>query len=249
VISTFSCPCYYYNVGSQGFTGTLPTYQAVNFGWGAVAPSLQSGDAHTLVENSVEKTISGQRQIVEVGARNSGSGMKIFVYHWINSVGQGYGTNFTVVGTPTYAPNTAVGPGTTLTSNLHFHTQYVAAGGGYPAAWWIGVYPVGGTFQWVGYYAASLWTGAGVSGFTDIDLGQVFGEIASTTHLTASTVCSGMGSETLATNAVGASLGSAATNLGLETQFQRESPTGIDPYWNVASLSNSTFRFGGPGAC
>jgi hypothetical protein len=248
--------CYYYNVGNQGFSsGTLPDGVFANFGWGAAAPVLAAGDYHTLVELAVVKSVGGLRQIVEVGARSAGSGMQIFVYHWIDDVPQGYGTNFTVVGTPTYAPGTSVGPGTGLTANIRFGIQYIAAGGGFPAAWWIAAYPVGGTAQWLGYFAASLWTGAGVSGYTNGDYIPVFGEIASPTA-TAASVCSGMGSETLATTLVGASLGSvlypnkATGDVNLNVY---EDPAGIHPYWNAEALGTPgnirTFRFGGPGNC
>lgn len=245
---TCSPACYYYNKGSQGTGGfaTKSTGIYATLGWGAAGPSLNTGtEYHTLMEISAEKTVGGQRQIVEVGARDDGSGMKIFMYHWINGVGQGYNTNFTVSGTPTYAPGTAVGPGTALTASVKLWIEYISGN------WWIGSHPTGGPFQWIGYYSGSLWTGAtpSVTTFTDVDFPQAFGEIAST-QATYTDVCSSMGSNTLATSTVGASWSSVTfPNLSstLVNMTWTESPAGIHTYWNAEGLSARSARLGGPG--
>lgn len=240
---TCSPACYYYNRGfhdTSGF-GTLPTGVYASWGWGAAAPSLNTtADYHTLFQLSVSKTINGNDNHVEVGARDAGSGLQIFTYHWVDGVPQGYNTNFTVVGTPTYAPGTSVGP---ATGALRFWIEYINGD------WWVAVYPNSGSFQWVGYFDASLWTGAGVNGFTNTTLPQAFTELAST-EATYSDVCSSMGSNTLATNLAGSSWGSATyPNLSsaVVSMTWGEVPAGIHTYWNAEGLSARSARLGGPG--
>jgi hypothetical protein len=234
---------YYYNRGFQDTSafGTLPTGVYASWGWGAAAPSFNStNDSHTLFQIVASKNIGGNDNHVEVGARDDGSGLEIFTYHWVNGVPQGYNTNFTVVGTPTYAPGTAVSP---ASGALRFWVQYTAGD------WWIAVYPNAGAFQWIGYFDDANWTGNGVNGFTDTTFPQAFTEIASN-EATYSDVCSSMGSNTLATNLAGSSWGSV-TYPGLSSTLVSitwgESPAGIHTYWNAEGLSARSARLGGPG--
>lgn len=240
-------PYYYYNRASQGTGGfgTLPTGLYGTLGWGAASPSFNgTRDYHTIMQLSVEDTNAQGRQIVEFGARQAGSGMKIFTSHWVNGVGGGYNTGFNVVGTPLYAPGTAVGPGTALTANVKLWIEYT---GGH---WWFGAHPTGGSFQWVGYYNSNLWTGASpATTFVNADFPQAFGEIASQEAVW-SDVCSSMGSNTLATSGAGAFWSSLTfPNLSstLVSMTWGEVPAGIHTYWNAEALSGRSGRVGGPG--
>jgi hypothetical protein len=260
------CPpssCYYYNVGSQGFTTTLPTGTFANFS--AISPTLDTAhDYHSLVENAVEKTVGGHLQIVEAGVTvdqlvNGNTTPRFFVYHWVND----NGTCYNGCG---WVDNSAVttNVGDAISANKSIGIQHYASGSGVSPGWWVWISAANAvcnagdnTCGWAGYFPDSLWTSASpsVTTFTNEDYTQVFGEI-SANETVASTVCTDMGTSTLATTTAGASIGSTQY-IGLSTSavnlYDRESPSGIDPYWNVVELGTPgnirTFRYGGPGGC
>jgi hypothetical protein len=258
-LATCTGGCYYYNTGSQSWSsGTLPTGVFANYSVGTSgSPALATSDNHTLAEAAAIKTVGGKRQIVEIGWNidrtvNGDTNPHLFGFWWKNGVGQCYnGCGFVPVSGAAYSL------GQTLTggASLQLGIQYTQGN------WWLWVKNIStGTGGWIGYYPASLWTsstpsGPAVTTFTDIDNGQVFGEI-SANSTPASTVCTDMGSNVLATTTAGASIGSTqfiglpatAVNLNII-----ESPSGISPYWNAEALGTAgnirTFRYGGPGGC
>ena len=249
---------YYYNVGSMGFTGTLPTGTYGTFSAMATGnPDFDSvNDYHTLMEITAEKTVGGLRQVVEAGVTvdplvNPDLQPRLFFFHWINGVPQCYnGCGWTDISTCSF------NAGDVLTTAKkigleHFTSPTVSVPGWYA---WVG--PTSGTTGgcWAGYFPDTQWSGASPSvSFPNEDYGQLFGEVASS-RSPSSQVCSGMGSNTLATSTTGAFFGSAtfqgitAANTNL---YVREAPTGIQGEWNaepVGTVGNiRTFRFGGPG--
>ncbi|HSX30282.1 MAG TPA: neprosin family prolyl endopeptidase [Candidatus Saccharimonadales bacterium] len=254
-----SCPggCYYYNVGSQGFTTTLPTGTYANYS--AISPTLDTtNDFHTLAEVANQKTVGGKLQIVELGVTvdqsvNGDTQPRLFAFAWVNDNGLCYnGCGWTDVGGVT--PNL----GDVISANQKLGLEHFTSAQATPAGWWAWVGNTAGTSgNWVAYIADTVWTGAtpSVTTFTNEDFAQVFGEIAAGDNV-ASTVCTDMGTSTLATTSVGASIGSTQY-IGLSTSavnlYDREAPSGIDPYWNVAELGTPgnirSFRYGGPGGC
>lgn len=261
LLSGCASPCYYYNVGSQGFTGTLPTgsygYYSVNAN--PSIPTLSSGDYHTLAENAVQKDIGGQRNIVEVGWTIDRTGVNgtdyikphLFVFWWKNGVAQCYNG----CGWVPY-PGAAFTVGQLVPSSTTSLKLGIENSGG---NWWVWASDSStGVGGWIGYYPGTLWSqpnsyGPAVSGFTNVDYAQFFGEIASN-NAPASTVCTDMGSLIRPTtpSTVSAYISSVAY-IGLPTSsvsmYVRPEPTGIDPYWNTQVVNSRTFRYGGPGGC
>jgi hypothetical protein len=262
-MSTFStCPvaCYYYNVGSQGFASApFPTGDYANFSVNTPSvPVLNSTDYHTLAEAAVQKTTSnGLQQTIELGWTIDNQGVNgadhtnphIFLGWWKNGVFTCYnGCGWVPYAGATYTIGQLI-PGTTTA--LKFGWQYDSGN------WWGWVSNTAGTVGgWIGYLPGTLWTsnntyGTAVTGFSDADLVQNFGEIAAN-NTPASTDCTDMGSQTLATTTAGASIGSVSypnIAVGSVNVYWHESPAGIQPYWNAESLSTRTMRYGGPGGC
>lgn len=252
---------YYYNAGSQGFPlagqSTYPTGVVANFSaMIAGNPKLDTTrDYHTLMEASAEKTVGGLRQVVEIGVTvdqnlNGDIQPRIFVYHWVNGVGQCYnGCGYVALTGVT--PNA----GSIVTTSKSFGVMHFTSAQASPAGWWFCMGAPNACTTWLGYIPDTKYTGASpsVTTFTNLDYGQLFGEIAAGDSDPAE-VCTDMGSYTLATPTAGAYFGSATftgiaaadTNL-----YVREAPTGIASYWNAEALgtvgNQRSFRFGGPG--
>lgn len=251
-LTTCVSPCYYYNAGYQQFTTTLPTGTYANFS--AISPTLDTAhDSHTLAEVDAEKTVSGQLNIVEAGVTVDQSlygntQPRLFGYHWVNGVGQGY-NGWTDVGGVT--PNL----GDVISSAQKIGVEHFTSAQATPAGWWMWVGNTAGTTgNWVAYLADTVWSNSGIT-FTNMDAGQAFGEVAAG-ETPSSTVCTDMGSSTLATPTTGSSLGSvqfqgissANTNLTVW-----ENPGGIQNEYNAEALGTPgnirSFRYGGPGGC
>lgn len=239
-------PGYWY-AGAHQYVTTNGLYANCN----TRKPFIEAAkDAHTLCEIAVQS--ADGNQAVEIGWRvapytNGGSNEPfLFVYHWVNDIGQGYNG----FGFVDYAPNTldagdqlSVTPGV----NTRFGIEYFSGN------WWVGVDLGGGAgFQWVGYFPATLWSNATPSvTFTQGGLVQGFGEV--NTQLTADDYpCTDMGtgingSTSVSTDAqVGTAAlvsGSAAMDWSITSQAYN-SPTG--PY-SAAKDSSQTISFGGPG--
>jgi hypothetical protein len=255
-LTACSTTCFYYNVGSQGFTTTLPTGTYGNIS--ALSPVLDTvHDGHTLAEVSAQKTVGGSAQIVEAGITedpvvNSDTQPRLFGYHWVNGNGSCYnGCGWVDVAGVT--PNL----GDVISTNMKVGIEHFSSGMASPGWWmWVGN-TAGTTGNWVGYFPDTIWTSAtpSVTTFTNEDYGQLFGEVAAG-EMPSSTVCTDMGSPTLATPTAGASFGSAqfqgisAANTNL---FVREDPSGIQNEWNAEQLGTAgnirSFRYGGPGGC
>jgi len=243
--------CYYYNTGSQGFSsGTYPDGIFANLS--LHNPGLDtSRDYHTLAELAAIKTVGGTRQIVEVGWNvdqvvNGNTSTHLFVYHWVNGATSCYnGCGFVAAGGATYTA------GQVLTgSSIRFGIQYTSGN------WWIWVGTTAGVGSWIGYFPATLWTGAipAVNTFTNLDNPQVFGEVAAG-NMPDSQVCTRMGDGVnLGSATAGASIGSvlypnlatSAVNLGVWEASNPNAGTIVnyEPY----RASARTLRYGGPGA-
>lgn len=254
---------YYYAGGKQSFTGTRPTYIIANIL--VYNPVLDTTgpdkEGHSLVELAAQKSISSQTQTVEVGARHpSGAAdTHLFVYHWINGVGQGYGTNFvqcnTVGGvnncgnaTDNWDVDDVITSGTTMRMGM----QYSATGS---AGWWIWAYVNGGSAEWLGYYPATLWTNAGVSGFTDAGVVQAFGEVGPDSGALGCTNMADGNLPSAGPPALGGLI-SSITLGGIATGSVNimASPSVTDATkYDVLPLGTAgnirSFRYGGPGSC
>lgn len=256
-LTACSSTCYYYNVGSQGFTGTLPTGSYGNIT--TLSPVLDtSHDVHSLAEVDAEKTVGGTSQVVEAGIivdqnLNGDTQPRLFGYAWVNGVGQCYnacGWNDLAGVSPSM--------GDVISVNKRIGVEHFTSAQATPAGWWMWVSDTNGlNGNWVSYIADTKWSGAtpSVTTFTNEDYGQMFGEVAAG-ETPSSTVCTDMGSPTLATPTAGSSIGTAAftgiatANVNLNV---RESPSGIQNEWNAEQLGTAgnirSFRYGGPGGC
>lgn len=261
--SGVGCPCFYYNVGSQGFpvAGITPTGTFSNVS--LISPTLDTADGHSLAEVAAQKTTStGLQQTVEVGVTvdrvvNPDAQPRLFVYHWVNN----NGTCYNGCG---YVDNGAVttNVGDVISSSKYLGIEYFASGSGASPGWWYWISANNGvcnagdnTCGWFGYVPDSVYTGAtpAVTNFNNEDLSQVFGEGAFHDNV-AGANCSDIGSPVLATSTAGASFGSVQ-HVGLTVaqvnMFARVNPSGIGAYWNVVPLgtvgNTRSWRYGGPG--
>lgn len=229
-------PYYFYAARSQAAT-TTGAYANVYIG----KPYLNSNEYHSVSEISVEKTVGGTKQIVEVGWNvdttvNGDSNPHLFVYHWVN----GAGTCYNGCGFVDYAPN-ATNAGATLTqgSAKSFGIQYDATtptGGG----WWVSY-----NGNWVGYFPSSLWTSAtpSVTTYTNSDYVQFFGEVASSV----TTPCSDMGTGTAgSTGALPAAYFGSITYLN-GPAYALNTTTTNSSWYSVGLAGTRTFYQGGAG--
>lgn len=215
------------------------------------APGIEG---HTLGELEIEKTIGGQRQIVEVGYRHpaGAADSHLFVGAWVNNVFQGYSGGFVEYnGAPNvWHSDDVLTPGTTMKLGIQYDSTTPAGGG-----WWVISNVNGATGEWLGYFPSTLWTGAGVSGFTVGDKVQAFGEVANTSLPLG---CTDMGDGNFASAgppAVGALI-SSITLGGIATgsvNIAAVNTTTDATKYNIAFLGTAgnirSFRYGGPGAC
>lgn len=211
-----------YNVGSQAAV-TEGAY--ANFT--ITKPSLALTDFHSLAELAVQS--SSGNQVVEVGWTvdrlvNGDSDPHLFVYHWVNGVP----TCYNACGFVQYSPN--VSPGDTLPQNAtkRLGIQY------YDGAWWIAY-----DTEWVGYFPGSIWS----NNFTQSGMIQAFGEVAGISLAPCTEMGNGLHG---ATDNSAARIGSVSYINGPAVDLYVRSTS---PYYDVAKLSNRTFRYGGPGAC
>jgi hypothetical protein len=171
--------------------------------------TMGQNDPHTVMEVAARNpaTTAGQENIAEIGWNvnpNSCGGSStacLFVYHWIDGVGQGYGTNFTdLSGQPGYSP---IGPGDSLSAHVgqtrQFGMTYLTnAQSTNREGWWAYFNSL-----YVGYYPIANWTGAGET-FTETDRVEAFAEVLSGNVET----CSDMGSGAMAGTAPSSNINS-----------------------------------------
>lgn len=232
---------FYAGVHQSVTSGTLPNGICANFT--VATPTLTSGDFHTLAEIDAEKTIGGSVQTVEVGwtVDAVGGSPKIFVGRWVNGVFGGYNSG----GWNDNAGN-ATNAGSTLSNgSTRFCVQY--DGTATPAGWWIWQGTTAGVGDWLGVYPATVWTGAGVSGYTDASYLQAFGEVAANVSSPTTQMGNGLcgGSNTSA-----ATIGSILFPNLPTTSVNMTATTVTDSTkYSVASLSARTMRYGGDGSC
>ena len=194
-------------------------------------PYLDTADFHTLAEIAVQSADGSQ--IVEVGWTvdrnvNSDEDPHLFVYHWVD----GKETCYNACGWRQYS--STVVPGDTLPTGVakRFGIQY------YQGAWWVAY-----DSEWVGYFPDRLWGGD----FTRSGLIQWFGEVASTK----AEPCTDMGTGYDASRDSAARFGSISLINGPApvATVRSSSPDGAASVYPVNSLSDRTFRYGGPGRC
>ncbi len=234
-----------YSIASLALSNT-GAYANIN----QVNPFVTNADltgTHSLAEIALEDT--AQSNIIEIGWRKTAADTapKLFVYSWVNGVGQGYGTNFTLYGARTWSPGDTVTTG----SAKQYRWQYESTTtcGSDHGAWW---------FQydatWVGWYCANLFpVGTSLRNGTS-DFGQWFFENVYDT--TRGFFCSDQGSGTQGSSGsaglpdIGyissmAMLGQPTTNPPFNPYIRTSPTTATHITVNIAS--NRTFYGGGPG--
>jgi hypothetical protein len=243
-LAACSGPCYFYAGGSRS---SATPFDGVGSAVRVAKPIKDSVDSHSLAEISAEKVIGGKRQIVEVGwtvdqGVNGDLNPHIFVYRWVNDTPSCYNG----CGWVDYAPN-PVNAGANISADIgtvkYMSIQYFSGN------WWIGY-----NNNWLGYFPGSIWTNAGVAGFTNMNTAQTFGEIAA--HH--SPTCSDMGNGIFASTkknitypATGADFISLNILNGTSWVVQPYTGTVVSDSskWNVLLTSSvGTLRYGGPGA-
>lgn len=142
---------------------------------------------HSLAEVSVSSTT--QLEIAEVGWRKTAADAapKIFVYSWVNGVGQGYGTNFTLWAGRTYSPGDTITTGSAAKYGLFYDSTTPCGTGGNTGAWWANY-----ANTWMGYYCDQNFTAATGMNTGTADFDQWFFEYAYDT--TRGFFCGDMGS-------------------------------------------------------
>lgn len=220
--------------GGQYFYGTAYSTQASDGMQAMVtvaAPTLGAHDDHTLAELAAQS--ADGRQIVEVGwivdRSNATAGRpSLFVYHWVDGGGSCYnGCGFVQVSSKMRPGDPLTTGGSIAFGILHYKNN-----------WWIGA----GT-EWVGYFPDSLWKNS----FTKTGLMQWFGEVAGD----GSKPCSDMGNGKSASSTDAARFSSVLRY----TDVLKTATAGLTTHaptpnlYTVAAVNDSSFRFGGPGAC
>ncbi|OJF12580.1 hypothetical protein BG844_20050 [Couchioplanes caeruleus subsp. caeruleus] len=213
---------FHYAVGTQ--TGeTDGTWANVSI----AKPELAGGDYHTLAEIAVQS--ADGRQIVEVGWTvdrqvNGDDDPHLFVYYWKNREPSCYNAcGFEVYG------NASIKPGDTLPTGVQKRFGIQHSGG----VWWIAY-----DSEWIGYFPDWLWDGT----YTRGGLTQWFGEVAASTDRP----CTDMGNGLVVSDGNAARMGTISMTNGPEP---KATVRATSPHYGVLSLSDRTFRFGGPGAC
>jgi Neprosin len=212
---------FFYNVGSQ-IGDSDGAYANLVIG----KPHLASGDYHTLAEISVQSADS--QQIVEVGWNvdrtvNGDSDPHLFVYHWVDRTESCYNA----CGWKQYSQTTKPGDTLPVGYSKRFGIQHANGG------WWVAY-----DTEWIGYFPDDLWGG----NYTRSGLQQFFGEVAASSL----TPCTDMGNGITAYDYSAARIGSITQLNGPEPKVLPRSIGGVYP---VLSLSDRTFRYGGPGVC
>lgn len=253
-------------------------------GVGATAASVQTSqhkaqvdttnDVQSIFELAVED--SSQGNIVEIGYRNVNvcsswpANPCLFVYSWVNNVGQGYGgiTNPAWIDNPTEAVNAGTAlavtaGGASPTAFYEYKAEYassvkcdnVAPVQTTATAGWLMYQQNVGSTRLIGCFPASAWTSAGIT-FDKVQLVQSFDEIAITGANPQS--CSDMGSGIFGV----ATTPSAAQ--WVKNPTLTSPPAGVTAGWNVGDVkvtpasetpnayrvnrnSSTDFRVGGPG--
>ncbi|WP_433360369.1 neprosin family prolyl endopeptidase [Actinoplanes sp. CA-142083] len=235
-----TCPdkaCYFYNAGRQEVANTGAV------GYMSIAkPAVTYGD-HSLGELSVQSSLNGIRQIVEVGWNvdpvvNGDYEPHLFVYHWVNSQESCYnGCGFVV------AADTTVKPGAILPvgESKRFAIQF------FKSSWWVSY-----DNQWIGYFPSTLWSDEDVT-FTSAGAYQVFGEVASP----ADQPCTDMGTGVQGSAGAGAKpqpayfLSWSVFDLeGVSSSSSLLTPKAPDvAAYTIGALNARSFLYGGPGFC
>jgi hypothetical protein len=190
-------------------------------------PALASADFHSLAELAVQS--ADQRQIVEVGwtvdrGLFGDAEPHLFVYHWVNGGqtcynGCGYVAN---PGTP--QPGLTLQPSTTATFGIQHSVDR-----------WLIMY----NSVSIGFFPDSLWGGT----FTQAGLTEWFGEVA----VSGAAPCTDMGNGQFAASSSAAQI----SGIGF---FGGPAPAigtfATNPsFYTAATVSSSSMRYGGPGAC
>jgi hypothetical protein len=247
---------YFWAQGSQSDIVADGTYATMTIG----KPTLGDGESHTLAEIAVRS--KDGKQIIEVGWRIAPDDdqPRLFVYHWVNGIAQGWDNPgyMAYVPPPSTTPPTKplpkVGDALDVGVAKQFSIRYDNRGDGY---WW-----VGHDRQWFGYFPDSLWK---TTPFRKVEVAQWYGEV--TVPKTVRVPCSEMGTGITAAEADAAEIrnigfitinangspvnGVPAANILLETskRYYGEDVTPSKDYAVLRSNppKNSLF-YGGPGA-
>lgn len=229
-------PCYFYNTGRQEVTNT----GAYATAW-IDKPALAVADYHTLAELSVQSSLNGIRQIVEIGWTidrdvNKDDNPHLFVYHWVNNVGGCYnGCGFVVSSDAKVQPGAALTPG----AAKRFGIQY------FDGNWWVNY-----DNAWFGYFPGKLWSSQSVD-FTTAGAYQLFGEVAAITDQP----CTDMGNGAAGSTGAGGSprpaffSGAAyfdTTSVSTPSKLFTTTQPAVDGY-TIGPVSDRAFYYGGDG--
>jgi hypothetical protein len=241
---------FFYNVGNE-YTVHDGLYATLTIN----KPSLAPGDAHSLAELALQS--EDGNQIVEIGwtvdpevnkYTEHPSDPHLFVYHWVNhdeNSGCYNGCGFIP-----YVNKSNITAGAALSSDTtsNFGIKH------FQGAWWLGF-----ASEWIGAFPDALWAVQGVT-FTQSGLMQAFGEV----NASSATPCTDMGNGILPTSSAGAYFSNVAyvdvdpsSPTGAVTQTVQANlavKTTSDVYPKVLGIkaksgNQTSFRYGGPGAC
>jgi len=218
--------CYSYVTGRQNAAATgasVTMYQA--------APSGVTSDGHSLQELALQSSNdTTTANTIEIGwtvdpGVNGDYQPHLFVFHWVNGQSTCYNGCGFVSTSSTVRAGMALTPGATGRFSLV----------NYNGNWWAYYNNVA-----FGYFPGSLWDGA----FTTAYSITSFGEVAASSQPS----CTDMG------DGVYGSSGGSSSISGFQLYGSSSAPkftvTATDPsYYNYGSVTPTSFRLGGPGAC
>jgi hypothetical protein len=234
-------PYYFYAEGHQDPSAPATTSSVAAQMDIANPGQIPAGGDHSLAEIAVSD--SSHQQIVEVGWNvdpdlYGDTDTHLFVYHWVN----GNSTCYNACGWVDYSGNT-VDAGSDISGDVGtlktFSIQYDASSND----WWVRYN--GG---WLGYFPATLWSGATPSvTFTTTQQQQFFGEIESQS---AAAPCDDMGKGVFPSGTSPARIGSVTYQAGATAPSLALFNTDASYYYaQLLTGSIRSFAYGGPGDC
>lgn len=213
---------YSYGVGTQ-FGETEGTWANIH----VTKPEVGANDIHSLAEITVQS--ADESDAVEVGwmvsrGVNGDADPHLFVFRWIDDQPGCYNA----CGWTQYS--STVKPGDTLPveGQKRFGIQF------FEGNWWVAY-----NSEWIGYFSGSLWGNQWTKG----GVTQWFGEVAAGS----ASSCTDMGNGEFADSSTASRVGSISQTNGPEPVASVRTRFG-DGRYSTLSLSDRTFRFGGPGS-
>jgi hypothetical protein len=251
--TTASTATYFYSSFAQGpGSGLLAGGATANFSVQSTYLKPTTDAAHSLGEMALTGHNAGGNQVVEIGITtdptvNGDLNPHLFVFAWINGVGQCYnGCGFVRTAGSTVTAGMSMTPylGTVVTLGFQ---HFPAGANGQLAGWYAWFQPTGGTGQWFSLIPDSAWTAKGATATPQVDEVQLYGEVAAWK----TTPCTDMGNGIMPVAGQ-----STAAKISSYTLINANKAAAFDhtfvsdsAHYGLVYLQSTlpSFRYGGPG--